>query len=166
MKKVFTTDSSNNNHKLRIKILTLLSDLVIERHDVRDKADESSAARHVQYTDVDEKYSLGSQLREHDWCLVFSDVLVPDDHLDHDHTEKILTSLQSLLPECSDQLSRDSVIDLDLRLTYYRDQYSVLSEQETEDSDSDLFFTSILTSLQTVTSILQRSITKHQKHEL
>ena len=102
----------------------------------------------------------------HAWCLVFSDVLVPDHLLDHDHTEKILTSLQSLLPECSDQLSRDSVTDLDLRLTHYHDQYSVLSEQETEDSDSDLFFTSILTSLQTVTSILKRSISKHQKQEL
>ena len=62
--------------KLKIKILTLISDLLIERETVSDSEDETSIRRKSQYEDIDEKFSLNSQIREHGWCSVFSKTLV------------------------------------------------------------------------------------------
>ena len=62
--------------KLKIKILTLISDLLIERETVIDSEDETTIRRKSQYKEIDEKFSLKSQIREHGWCSVFSKTLV------------------------------------------------------------------------------------------
>ena len=62
--------------KLKIKILTLISDLLIERETVSATEDETSLKRKSQFNDIDEKFSLQSQIREQGWCGVFSKTLV------------------------------------------------------------------------------------------
>ena len=70
-------DSEEKSYeKLKIKILTLISDLLIERETVSDVEDESSIRRKSQYNDIDQKFSLKSQIREHGWCGVLSKTLV------------------------------------------------------------------------------------------
>ena len=62
--------------KLKIKILTLISDLLIERETVSATEDETSLKRKSQFNDIDEKFSLQSQIREQGWCGVFSKTLI------------------------------------------------------------------------------------------
>ena len=62
--------------KLKIKILTLISDLLIERETVSATEDETSFKRKSQFNDIDEKFSLQSQIRVQGWCGVFSKTLV------------------------------------------------------------------------------------------
>ena len=62
--------------KLKIKILTLISDLLIERETVSATEDETSFKRKSQFNDIDEKFSLSSQIRAQGWCGVFSKTLV------------------------------------------------------------------------------------------
>ena len=62
--------------KLKIKILTLISDLLIERETVSATEDETSLKRKSQFNDIDETFSLHSQIRAQGWCGVFSNTLV------------------------------------------------------------------------------------------
>ena len=62
--------------KLKIKILTLISDLLIERETASATEDETSLKRKSQFNDIDEKFSLQSQIREQGWCGVFSKTLI------------------------------------------------------------------------------------------
>ena len=62
--------------KLKVKILTLISDLLVERETVAASEDETSLMRKSQFNDIDKKFSLESQILEHGWCSVFSKTLV------------------------------------------------------------------------------------------
>merc|ERR1719480_600279 len=164
--------------KLKIKILTLISDLLIERETVIDSEDEKSIKRKSQYDDIDEKFSLNSQIREHGWCSVFSKTLVlprndrqakRDDllstisedfplRMEHDIIEKILGSMQSILPVCVSRPQDyhrlgDQGDDLVTKLGALRSQYQVLSDKERAEPEPDLYFTHIL---QTISSATRR----------
>ena len=62
--------------KLKIKILTLISDLLVEREAVSTAEDEASVSRKSQFNEIDPRISLDSQIRDQGWCGVFSRTLV------------------------------------------------------------------------------------------
>jgi len=165
--------------RLKIKILTLISDLLIEREAVSDSEDETSIRRKSQYEDIDEKFSLNSQIREHGWCSVFSKTLVlprndrqakRDDllstisedfplRMEHDIIEKLLGSMQSILPVCVSRPQDYHRLaglgdDLVTKLGALRSQYQVLSDKERAEPEPDLYFTHILETISSVSSFL------------
>jgi len=131
--------------KLKLKILTLISDLIIERESVSDIQDEASEMRLKQYNDIDTRLSLKSQILEHGWCRVFNKVLVLpgfdsqvegetfDDlpfGVEHDVIEKILGSMQTILGQCvhSNQLPDDP--ELRKKVSFLLSHYKKLDEAE------------------------------------
>ena len=73
--KIFENENSVYE-KLKIKILTMINDLLIERDNSAQMTDETSIKRKFQYNDVDSKFSIEAQIIEHGWCHVFSKMLI------------------------------------------------------------------------------------------
>lgn len=144
--------------KMKIKILTLIHDLVVEREISSTSLDKISEARKKQY----DLFNLEQQVKEAGWCQVLNSVLIlpkndrqakRDDILstvseefslraEHDTVEKILSAMVKMVPTCKSILANNS--ELKFKLSFLDSQYSILSDKERAENDSDNFFSSIL----------------------
>lgn len=143
--------------KLRIKILTLLDDLMVERA-FKDKA---------QYSEID----LASRLRDAGWCSILEQNLVMpkqdrrsnrDDILsvvseefpirtEHDTIEKVIGAMVRLRPTCQHEFS--SSIPLQRKLSALGSHYRELWEKERAQQDEgDQFFSKLVQMIDTLTS--------------
>jgi len=156
--------------KLKLKILTLISDLLIEREAVTDLEDEASKMRLQQFNDIETRLSLNSQIVDHGWCQVFNKVLILPGFesqveggsfedlpygVEHDVIEKILGSMQSILTQCrrSNKFYEDP--DLRKKISYLQSHYEKLSEVEFDDGcgPHDRYMLTILTSIKAVANL-------------
>jgi len=146
--------------RLRIKILTLLDDLVVER-EFKDN---------VQYNEID----LESRLRDAGWCSILEQNLVMpkqdrrsnrDDILsvvseefpirtEHDTIEKVIGAMVRLHPTCQQEFS--SSIPLQRKLSTLGSHYRELWEKERaqpEQEEGDQFFSKLVQMIDTLTSV-------------
>jgi len=144
--------------RLKIKILTLIHDLLVERDMSKISSDEISMARKKQY----DLLNLELQVQESGWCQVLNKMLVlpksdrqarredilstvSDDfplRAEHDSIEKILGAMVRMVPACRAELQHNT--ELRSKLSLLGSQYSVLSDKERAEQDGDEFFSSIL----------------------
>jgi len=142
--------------KLRIKILTLLDDLMVERG-YKDK---------VQYSEID----LESRLRDAGWCSILEQNLVMprqdrrsnrDDILsivseefpirtEHDTIEKVIGAMVRLRPTCQQEFS--SSMPLQRKLSALGSHYRELWEKERAQEDGDQFFSKLVEMIDTLTT--------------
>ena len=74
---------------------------------------------------------------------------------EHDSIEKILGAMVRMVPTCKTELSKSQ--ELRSKLSLLGSQYSVLSNKEMAEQDGDLFFSSILEMIKTLsTSIFSK----------
>jgi len=159
----------NVYEKLKIKVLTMINDLLIERDDAAKMNDEASVKRRSQYNDIDKKFSIEAQILAHGWCQVFSKILIlpeRDDStavgeevplkIEHDIIEKLIGAMETILSKCSHpEYSQQD--NLHYKLTLLHSHYQTLSDREKEEVDSDLYFSGILTSIERVLHLFVRS---------
>ena len=60
---------------------------------------------------------------------------------EHDTVEKILSAMVKMVPTCKSILANNS--ELKFKLSFLDSQYSILSDKERAENDSDNFFSSI-----------------------
>jgi len=120
-------------HRLRLKILTLISDLLTEQQQGQNQP----------------LPGLVQQVVEAGGCEATAALLVPQS--EHETVEVVVTTLQLLAPPCSAQLAGDT--ELLARLDSLQQEYSLLARQEREEQDGELF-TGIHTSLVQLLSVL------------
>jgi len=168
--KIFEQENKSYE-KLKIKMLTLIHDLLVERDLTKYSSDDSSMARRKQYDIM----NLEAQIQVSGWCQILNKMLVlpksdrqarRDDILstvseefplraEHDSIEKILGAMVRMVPTCKRELSESK--ELRSKLSLLGSQYSVLSNKEMAEQDGDLFFSSILEMIQTLsTSIFSK----------
>jgi len=168
--KIFEQENKSYE-KLKIKMLTLIHDLLVERDLTKYSSDDSSMARRKQYDIM----NLEAQIQVSGWCQILNKMLVlpksdrqarRDDILstvseefplraEHDSIEKILGAMVRMVPTCKRELSESQ--ELRSKLSLLGSQYSVLSNKEMAEQDGDLFFSSILEMIQTLsTSIFSK----------
>ena len=76
---------------------------------------------------------------------------------EHDSIEKILSAMVTMAPACKSELSSNA--ELRSKLSLLSSQYTELSNKERAEQDEDLFFSSILQMIQTLsTSIFAQKI--------
>jgi len=144
--------------RLKIKILTLIHDLLVERDMTDLSSDEVSLARKKQYNLV----NFEAQVQDSGWCQVLNKMLVlpksdrqarREDILstvsdefplraEHDSIEKILGAMVRMVPACKAELAENT--ELRSKLSVLGSQYSLLSDKERAEQDGDDFFSSIL----------------------
>jgi len=168
--KIFEQENKSYE-KLKIKMLTLIHDLLVERDLTKYSNDDSSMIRRKQY-DV---MNLEAQIKVSGWCQILNKMLVlpksdrqarRDDLLstvseefplraEHDSIEKILGAMVRMVPTCKSELAESQ--ELRSKLSLLGTQYSVLSNKEMAEQDGDLFFSSILEMIKTLsTSIFSK----------
>jgi len=168
--KIFEQENKSYE-KLKIKMLTLIHDLLVERDLTKYSSDDSSMARKKQYNIM----NLEAQIQVSGWCQILNKMLVlpksdrqarRDDILstvseefplraEHDSIEKILGAMVRMVPTCKTELSKSQ--ELRSKLSLLGSQYSVLSNKEMAEQDGDLFFSSILEMIKTLsTSIFSK----------
>jgi len=163
--KIFEQENKSYE-KLKIKILTLIHDLLVERDTSELSEDSVSKARKKQYDLI----NFEAQVQESGWCQVLNEMLVlpksdrqarRDDILstvsedfplraEHDSIEKILGAMVRMVPACKTELS--SITELRSKLSLLGSQYSLLSDKERAEQDGDTFFSSILEMIKTLST--------------
>lgn len=172
--KIFEQENKSYE-RLKIKILTLIHDLLVERDMSATNDDSVSRARKKQY----DQLNFEAQIKDAGWCQILNLMLVlpksdrksrRDDILstvrddfplraEHDSIEKILGAMVRMVPACKGELA--SNLELRSKLSFLGSQYSLLSDKERAEQDGDEFFSSILKMI----NILNTSI-YFQKMEL
>jgi len=163
--KIFKQENKSYE-RLKIKILTLIHDLLVERDTSEITDDSVSKARKKQYDQI----NFEAQVQESGWCQVLNEMLVlpksdrqarRDDLLstvsedfplraEHDSIEKILGAMVRMVPACKTELSANT--ELRSKLSLLGSQYSLLSDKERAEQDGDSFFSSILEMIQILSS--------------
>jgi len=155
--KIFEQENKSYE-RLKIKILTLIHDLLVERDMSASNDDSVSRARKKQY----DQLNFEAQIKDAGWCQILNQMLVlpksdrksrRDDILstvrddfplraEHDSIEKILGAMVRMVPACKVELASNS--ELRSKLSFLGSQYSLLSDKERAEEDGDYFFSSIL----------------------
>ncbi|EFA10120.2 Nucleotide exchange factor SIL1-like Protein [Tribolium castaneum] len=92
--------------KLQIKLVTMISDLLVEHE--YSVVDENLSKYYV-------KFDLTKRILEHDWCKKLNKLLLGlliTDKDDHDSVEKCLTAMHSLRAHCGDKYEKDLITNL------------------------------------------------------
>ncbi|CAK9301219.1 unnamed protein product [Gordionus sp. m RMFG-2023] len=110
---LLNTDSLDRGLKLVMRILTLVSDLIVEQRNFWLYPDDS-ADRYRQNSDIYKSFDLNQILETHDWCELHHDIIKVFDEYSlkgnlsfyglNNFLEKYLESLTNLLPICSNKL--------------------------------------------------------------
>ncbi|KAF7270246.1 hypothetical protein GWI33_016793 [Rhynchophorus ferrugineus] len=140
---IFTSLFKSASIKVRLKMVTLLTDFIVERQ--QDIANFAG----LKYVDVEEHlYDLG-------WCKYVSDLLldvVRTDMSDYDSQEKVLLAMKSMVKRCHGSYNKNLLLNL------YR-IYGSLSHKKDDDSEDYFMYLSII-----IQSLLE--VWEHDKDEL
>ncbi|CAF3698496.1 unnamed protein product [Rotaria socialis] len=94
-------DSTDSNNKMKLRVIQLMNDLIIEK-------DQATDDKRLVYENID----IRDQLVKHNWCSYISHHLISIDLNEYDQIEKILAALIPLADACrNDFVSLIPVID-------------------------------------------------------
>jgi nucleotide exchange factor SIL1 len=130
LSKFFDTD----NIKIQIRIVTMISDLIVEH---KWAAFDEKLSKY--YT----SFNLTKYILEHDWCKKLNRLLLGlliTDKDDHDSLEKCLTAMHSLREHCGRKYEKDLLESLKKR-------YQLLSSNESDDNTGDSSDTTFFSNL-------------------
>ncbi|ELT97086.1 hypothetical protein CAPTEDRAFT_220900 [Capitella teleta] len=117
----------SRDDRLRIKVITLVCDLVVEKQQSHDENPESE--RSLQYN----KVNYLAAVSDDGWCSSISSLLgLPD----HDSREKVLRSMKTLQAACPSDFRRSAVAVL----RNLSSEYQQLATEEQSSDDNDSFF--------------------------
>ena len=119
LSKFFDTD----NIRVQIKVVTMVSDLLVEHQWAGN--DDKMSKYYV-------SFDLTKRILEHEWCKKLNKLLLGlliTDKDDHDSIEKCLTAMHSLRVQCKDEYERELIISL-------RNRYEVLGAADADSSSS------------------------------
>ncbi|XP_063046653.1 nucleotide exchange factor SIL1 [Engraulis encrasicolus] len=131
---------------LRIKIITLIYDMIVEKELMLQSGldqipDSSHQERVRQYSQV----TLLPVLAEQGWCQLVPEVLAA---VDHDWREKVLRTLLAMMPRCQEEFRLNRA--LGHSLGDLQRQYQELADNERELGEEEGYFGEILTLVDTV----------------
>eukprot|EP00088_Acartia_fossae_P071791 TRINITY_DN9944_c0_g1_i3.p1 TRINITY_DN9944_c0_g1~~TRINITY_DN9944_c0_g1_i3.p1 ORF type:complete len:448 (-),score=78.71 TRINITY_DN9944_c0_g1_i3:217-1560(-) len=149
--RVFKENPTENLNKIKIKMLTLVQDLLDERDNL-DESLPSAAERKIQY----DKTDLQDLMKKSGWCQVYKcpDLLgeSTQDPLDHDRIEKVVTAMVRIKEICAQDFLQD--LELQTTLKNLHSHYTTLMQEEKytdgDEGDTDAFFSNLVTSLEAV----------------
>merc|ERR1712018_232499 len=127
--------NSASPEKLKVKALTLVTDLITEQQSILGNPGVHERAKVALYNQLDFKH----HLMEQKWCELVSKLL---ESSSRDTQEKVMQAMTALVSSCKKDFSAQSFSTL-LKL---RDDYLHLSEIEQMSHDEDVFFQTLLES--------------------
>ncbi|KAF7239838.1 Nucleotide exchange factor SIL1, partial [Varanus komodoensis] len=133
---------------LRIRIVTLLYDLLMEKLLLMDQQDNTTEihVRAQQYSQV----NLVPAIVEQGWCTIIANLLVLPEH---DTREKVLKTVHVLLSSCRDSYRADRYLSHVLDLL--RQEYEDLAAEEQREGDEDGYFKELLSSINSIAQQLK-----------
>ncbi|XP_002737127.1 nucleotide exchange factor SIL1-like [Saccoglossus kowalevskii] len=120
---------------LKLKVITLLHDLLAEQRNVMDSLinDSVNQERMRQYNEV----LLLPAMLEQGWCELIPTLLqVPE----HDGREKVLQAMEIMLDSCRKEYTNQSLIE---QLRTLQSEYEKLAMEEVTENSDDFYFTGI-----------------------
>uniref|UniRef100_A0A8C4SBQ7 Nucleotide exchange factor SIL1 n=1 Tax=Erpetoichthys calabaricus TaxID=27687 RepID=A0A8C4SBQ7_ERPCA len=132
---------SRGSESLRVRVVTLLYDMIIEKSGLDAVPDASHEERLRQYSQV----ALLPLLSEQGWCNLVPELLASPEH---DMREKALRSILVIMTPCRDFYRQDS--GLASFLTSIQEQYTALAESEREHGEDDGYFGELLALVESV----------------
>jgi len=144
--KIFNTDESQQLNKIKIKILTLVQDLIDERFNLD--------AEHPLAKDKEDQYNKSdfiSVIKKSGWCEVYRSCqlqspdqikMEEDIFIDHDRNEKVVTAMLKIKPICDSEFLKHPEVTGSLEATL--ELYTGLQAQQQDDE----FYGSMVQSIQ------------------
>jgi len=136
--KIFSTDESQQLNKIKIKILTLVQDLIDERSNL-DAEHPSAKDKEDQYN----KSDFISVIKKSGWFQSPENMKMEEDiFIDHDRNEKVVTAMLKIKPICDSEFLRHPEVTGSLEATL--ELYTGLQAQQQDDE----FYGSMVQSIQ------------------
>ncbi|KAF5398405.1 Nucleotide exchange factor SIL1 [Paragonimus heterotremus] len=139
--------------ELRLRIITLLADVMLERKNARDRALTAPDEKTEKLWRLYASTPFEESLRTTGWCTILYQTLVDyltpgitedgkvDPHVRHDHRERLLSALFHLHPTCKSFLTSDNQLKLQSILEKLEMEYSVRSGEK--EDEFDFYFTDL-----------------------
>ncbi|XP_078087370.1 nucleotide exchange factor SIL1 isoform X2 [Mustelus asterias] len=125
---------------LRIRIMTLLYDMVMEKKLIQEVQDGS--AQHQEKCHQYEKVNLLPPMLEQDWCILVPKLLTSTDH---DTREKVLRTMNLMISSCKNEYQ--AMQGLSSLLNMLRSEYEELAAEEQGEGEQDGYFLGLLNSV-------------------
>ncbi|KAF8567659.1 Nucleotide exchange factor SIL1 [Paragonimus westermani] len=157
---------------LRLRIITLLGDVMLERNNARDQALTAPDAKTEKLWQLYASTPFEESLKTAGWCTVLYqtllDYLTPgiaedgklDPHVNHDHRERLLSAFLYLHPTCKSFLTSDNQLELQNILVKLEMEYSVRSRDK--EDEFDFYFTDLYDLVVKIRGLLS-SDSKHKR---
>jgi len=164
--KVFNAEESQQLNKMKIKILTLVQDLIDERDNL-DAAHPSAKDKEDQYN----KSDFIDVIKKSGWCEVYrscqlespDQIKVEQDSssVDHDRNEKVVTAMLKMKPICDSEFLKYPEVRASLEATLKL--YTGLQQDQQQE---DEFYESMVQSIQSLLAHSNDSLHNNLKTEL
>ncbi|KAA3676021.1 nucleotide exchange factor SIL1, partial [Paragonimus westermani] len=138
---------------LRLRIITLLGDVMLERNNARDQALTAPDEKTEKLWQLYASTPFEESLKTAGWCTVLYQTLVDyltpgitkdgklDPHVNHDHRERLLSAFLHLHPTCKSSLTSDNQLELHSILVELEREYSVRARDK--EDEFDFYFTDL-----------------------
>ncbi|XP_067852611.1 nucleotide exchange factor SIL1 isoform X2 [Heptranchias perlo] len=125
---------------LRIRVMTLLYDMIMEKKLVQEAQDNS--AQHKEKSRQYDEVNLLPPMLEQNWCMLVPKLLPSTEH---DTREKVLKTMNLMMSSCRDEYR--SVQGLSSSLNMLRSEYEELAAEEQREGEQDGYFLGLLNSV-------------------
>lgn len=144
MNKILNSQSYTN--KLKIKVVTLANDLILEKIDVDQNRNNNTQIKFDQYEEV----KLAEKLIEINWCSNFENLFDQIKKDEHDTVEKLTDSILNMLDHCKSKFKST----FSIKLVSLKNSYEMLSKED--DTSDDRYFENISNKLAQIVNTLKK----------
>ncbi|XP_038651259.1 nucleotide exchange factor SIL1 isoform X1 [Scyliorhinus canicula] len=122
---------------LRIRVMTLLYDMVMEKKLIQEVHDWST--RHQEKCHQYDQVNLLPSMLEQDWCMLVPQLLMSTEH---DTREKVLRTMNLMISSCRSEYQ--AMQGLSSLLNMLRSEYEELAAEEQREGEQDGYFLGLL----------------------
>ncbi|XP_020370074.1 nucleotide exchange factor SIL1 isoform X2 [Rhincodon typus] len=133
---------------LRIRIMTLLYDMVMEKKLIQETEDNS--VQHQEKCRQYDEVNLLSPMLEQDWCTLVPKLLTSTEH---DTREKVLRTMNLMIASCRSEYQ--AIQGLSSLLDMLRLEYEELAAEEQKEDETDGYFLGLLNSAKDIIKKLE-----------
>lgn len=134
---------TNGMELLRVRAVTLLYDLLMEKMLLQSTEDDSKQMKEKisQYNQV----NLLPVMLEQGWCTLISHLLTAPEH---DTREKVLKTVDIIAPSCRNEYNEDPVFNT--TMFHLKSEYKALATAEQSVGEEDAYFTEIVNTIENI----------------